>query len=422
MKHSLKKLLEPSLIFFFSLNVLLWDIQAPTYAYFDELNYIEAGKQFFGGLINLNWSQPPLAKFLIGLGVHWLGDNPLGWRFMSAVFGSATLVIMYCWARIIFRDRPFARAWAVLVFVLSLLNQVHYLQSRIALLDVFMFCFMVLGLCLFTWSYFIDGRKSILLLAGSALGLSIACKWPAVTALPFCVLAWTSRNFKNGRGPAVAQSLFYFVLVPVIVYFLSCASLVNMKNPSYAPVVTQSGNQYADLLPMQYEIFKAQSQFSNDSQPYTSHWLTWPLTLTPMWFDIQYAKGPAGEQQNSGILYMGNPLIMWGGLLAVIFCLWQGIVRRHSVALYIGGCYLSLWLSWALIPRKIGFYYYYYPASMILSLALAFTLRELKWPVKWVVAFVLATMAIFLFFFPTMTDESLDLNSFLLRAWLPGRI
>ena len=37
--------------------------------------------------------------------------------------------------------------------------------------------------------------------------------------------------------------------------------------------------------------------------------------------------------------------------------------------------YLSLFLAWAIIPRHVAFFYYYYPAGMVLSLALAYVAR-----------------------------------------------
>jgi DNA-binding PadR family transcriptional regulator len=46
--------------------------------------------------------------------------------------------------------------------------------------------------------------------------------------------------------------------------------------------------------------------------------------------------------------------------------------------------YSMFYLCWALIPRKISFYYYYYPAGMVLSFAICHTLWRLPAkPVKW---------------------------------------
>ncbi len=36
----------------------------------------------------IEWTHPPLAKLLIGGGILVAGDNPLGWRWVNALFGA----------------------------------------------------------------------------------------------------------------------------------------------------------------------------------------------------------------------------------------------------------------------------------------------------------------------------------------------
>ena len=78
---------------------------------------------------------------LIGVGVALFGDQPFGWRFMSALFGALRCSAMFLWALALFEEsRP-----ALWTAVLTGLDQIIYVQSRIAMLDVFMFAFLTLG-------------------------------------------------------------------------------------------------------------------------------------------------------------------------------------------------------------------------------------------------------------------------------------
>lgn len=67
--------------------------------------------------------------------------------------------------------------------------------------------------------------------------------------------------------------------------------------------------------------------------PYASRWYTWPITYHPVLFYSStdpypdYPGANCTSQSSScgmaAITDMGNPAIWWGGILALIFCVWQ---------------------------------------------------------------------------------------------------
>jgi len=77
------------------------------------------------------------------------------------------------------------------------------------------------------------------------------------------------------------------------------------------------------------------------------------------------------EPQRALSYLVGNPVVAWGGLAALIFCLW----RFWKTAALPEGLLLLLfaanYLQWAVTPEKGLFYYYYYPAVMFLGVAIA---------------------------------------------------
>src|SRR4051812_15778384 len=126
-------------LFLLGQAVFLPHISYPSGCSFDEVFYVPAARNFAIWAANTNRLHPPVGKYLIAIGIAVFGDQPFGWRVMSSVFGGLTLAGMYAWALAVFRRHEVA-VWVALV---ALTNQMLYVMSRTAQLDVFMFGFMV---------------------------------------------------------------------------------------------------------------------------------------------------------------------------------------------------------------------------------------------------------------------------------------
>jgi dolichyl-phosphate-mannose-protein mannosyltransferase len=150
--------------------------------------------------------------------------------------------------------------------------------------------------------------------------------------------------------------------------------------------------------------------------PYMSSWTGWALLKRPIWYAFeQEGTDPVWIK---GILLLGNPLIMWAGILAVGICTFDWIKTRHRASFLITYLYLALYLCWALIPRAVSFYYYYYPAGMILGLALSrmFELVEgsTKIP-RWI--FLICAFSLFVYFLPILSGWRIPLTSLYRYLW-----
>jgi predicted membrane-bound dolichyl-phosphate-mannose-protein mannosyltransferase len=75
---------------------------------------------------------PPLAKELMAVSIRVFGDVPLGWRYPSVLFGSLAIVAMYLCGLALFTAQGPAVASALIAFF----NQMVFVQSRIAMLDI----------------------------------------------------------------------------------------------------------------------------------------------------------------------------------------------------------------------------------------------------------------------------------------------
>lgn len=419
-----------TLLFLLSWNLLLIDISSPEYRYFDEVRYVSAANQLILGGVNENWSHPPLAKSLIGLGIRMFGDNPLGWRFMSSIFGSLIIVAMFVWGLIFFRSF----FDAAIVGLLTLFNQIHFIHARTAMLDVFMVGFIVLGLIAFTVIW-ISGvgisprlRKGLFFLCGTSLGLALSCKWAALLAAIFCFVLYLAKRDSQSWRRRLLLAMLGFVILPLVTYFLVCSLLLGKIHPEYAPPLSwnspkieMTAGRYSlqDLIPLQLDMIKAQMSYQDWGHPGASSWWTWPLMLRPLWYDIR-TRAPDGKM--AGVLCVGNPMIFWVGVIAVILCGFFWYSRCSQSAAFITLLFGSLWLTWSIVPRGGGYIYYYYPAAMVLSLAIVYAAIELKISVRWRIFYVLLCGASFAFFYPLLTGRFLSLEAFqlrlLFRSWM----
>jgi dolichyl-phosphate-mannose--protein O-mannosyl transferase len=416
-------LVTAALLFCFCQIFFLINIQFPKTPNFDEFHYVPSAKQFLAMTTNQNWEHPPLAKMLMAVGIGLWGDRPIGWRFMSTVFGSLTLVGMYLLAFVLFESE----ALALWVALLTLVNQLLYVQSRIGMLDTFMFAFLVWAMTAYcaTWMLKITPKQTRYLLAfsGSMFGLSIACKWFAIVPWIACLglmlvirllQKWeTFFNHPNERDWYRSQlwkevtwpyEVFALGILPLFFYFITFLPFFFIPGAASSPW---------DLIAMQTRMFDGQLRVVT-SHPYMSHWVDWPLIRRPIWYAFD-REGPA-QAWVRGVILLGNPWIMWSGLLALIYCLWGWIKKRDRAAFLIVFFYVTFLACWIVIPRKVEFYYYYYPAGMVLSLALAYVFFDTKKSElpRWI--FLGVAAGFFVYFFPILAAFRIPAEAF--RNWM----
>lgn len=151
---------------------------------FDETYYVGAartilelperpGWSYAGAQAGLdpNTEHPPLAKLIIAAGMLAFGDNPVGWRVASLLFGSLAILAMYALVR-----SAGGRAWLALAAAsLMALDNLYFVHGRIATLDIFVAVFMLTGV-----TVYLRGRP---LTAGLIIGIGACTKLVGMYAL-----------------------------------------------------------------------------------------------------------------------------------------------------------------------------------------------------------------------------------------------
>jgi len=88
-----------------------------------------------------SWVHPPLGKWMIAAGIKLFGYNPIGYRVSAALFGTAAVVITAGLALLLFNSV----LWAYVAGILLATESLNFVQSRVALLDIFLAFWVVLG-------------------------------------------------------------------------------------------------------------------------------------------------------------------------------------------------------------------------------------------------------------------------------------
>lgn len=424
-------------LFVFSQILFLINIQFPRTANFDEFHYVPSAKQFLELRENQNWEHPPLAKEIMAVGIGVFGDRPIGWRYMSTLFGSLTLVGMYLLALAILRN-PGSALWVAL---LTLVNQLLYVQARIGMLDTFMMAFIVWALACFCalWTYGrelgLREKRALLRLCGACLGFGVACKWFTVIPWALCIGSAIGigvlRRWKLRFGDPLPEDFFepeQWAEIPRREWWISLGLIpLAAYYVTFVPYFFVQGNHTTIpdvLFGMQAKMWDGQGRVVS-SHPYMSTWTQWATLKRPIWYAFD-REGTPPQTAVRGVILLGNPFVLWTGLLAIAYCFFSWLRTRRRDAFLILLMYGGLYFSWAIIPRKVNFFYYYYPAGMILCLALCYFFDRYErggtrrlWA-RW--AYLGIAAGFFIYFFPISAALRISPDRFRDWMWLSSWI
>lgn len=348
--------------------------------YFDEIYHARTAYEFIHHLSVYEWTHPPLGKVFIGLGILIFGMVPFGWRIVGTIFGIFMIPIIYLFAK-----RMLKYTWlAAAVCLLFTFDFMHFAQTRIATIDVYVTFFIML-MYYFMYKYyrlsFYDTplKKTLipLGLSGIFFGLGVASKWTGLyagagLAVIFFYTLYERYNeyriaMRNPRGTTNGIShkhitdsfkyntiftlgfcVVFFILIPICIYCLS-----------YIPYLqTPSGHGLKTIIDNANSMFTYHSKTVADStHPYSSHWFEWPIMYRPIW----YFSNTVSDGIKQGISSFGNPAVWWIGIGAVAYMTALAIViplkKRafYGVSKFVyGGLYALVFAIFCVIAAGVG--------------------------------------------------------------------
>ena len=309
-----------------------------------------------------NSEHPPLPKVIMSIGVLIFRDNGLGWRLPSVVLGVLGVVCVYGIALSIGATRRQAR---LATFVLAFDN-LYFIHSRIATLDIYMVSFCLLG----TFLYLRAQYEA----SGLAFGLATVCKVNGLLGVGALFLYELSTWFFNRSTARLTHSLRRLALLFVFWLLSSFFALgaldryyTEFKGPlEHVRYIFSYGTSLArevGVAPQGAESTPLQWWLNIKCFEYLGVWGT----------DLKGNQVPLASFQGCMNIYFVAcaPLALGFCLLHARTSKWARLCFCLFVANYVP--MLLVWIK----ARRISYLFYMLPSMPSISLAIACVSREL---------------------------------------------
>ncbi|GGO88443.1 dolichyl-phosphate-mannose--protein mannosyltransferase [Wenjunlia tyrosinilytica] len=414
---------------------------------------------------------PPVGKWMIAMGEWMFGLTPFGWRFVPALLGTLSVLMVCRIGRRLFRST----ALGCLAGALMAVDGLHFVMSRTALLDIVVMFWVVAAFgCLLvdrdkararlaralpnglpddeTASRLRLGVRPWRIAAGVCLGLAAGTKWNGLYVLmAFAVMTvlWDmgARRTAGARQPFRAAllrdaPLAFSSLVPVAIgvyiaswvgwfatgkgYFRDWANTHPSSLPGFLDPLRSLWHYHAQMYDFHTGLHTPHTYQSNP-------W-SWLLVGRPVSYFYESAKpgkdGCAGPGECAReVLAIGTPLLWWTSILALAYMLFRWALRRDWRAGAILCGVAAGYLPWFMYQSRTIFYFYAVVFVPFLCLAVAMAIGALVGSLRaserrrmWgsVAAGVLVLLIVwnFIYFFPLFTGDAIPMDAWRNRMWL----
>ncbi|MFE7315419.1 dolichyl-phosphate-mannose--protein mannosyltransferase [Streptomyces sp. NPDC057555] len=373
---------------------------------------------------------PPMGKWLIALGEWAFGMNPFGWRFMTALLGTLSVLLVCRIGRRLLRST----ALGCLAGALLAVDGLHFVMSRTALLDLIVMFWVLAGFgCLLVDrdrsrarlaaalptnaegltqpDAEVGGRLRLgwrpwRIAAGLCLGLSAATKWNGLyflAAFALMSVLWDmgARRTAGARHPFRAvlrrDALPAFgatVVVALATYLASWSGWIATKGGYYRDWATSpEGRDSAftwlpdwlrSLWHYQTEVYAFHTGLTTPHTYMSNPW-SWLVLGRPVSYFYEDPKAgqdgcTAAEGCAREVLALGTPLLWWAACFALLYVLWRWAFRRDWRAGAIACGVAAGYLPWFLYQERTIFLFYAVVFVPFLCLALAMMIGALIGP------------------------------------------
>ncbi|MFJ6528826.1 phospholipid carrier-dependent glycosyltransferase [Streptomyces longwoodensis] len=452
--------LGPLLVTLLAGAIRFWNLGSPKAVIFDETYYAKDAWALVHRGFEVNWDKnandlvlhsgghvtipsdaayvvhPPVGKYVIGLGELLFGFDPFGWRFMTAVLGTLSVLMLCRIGRRLFRSTFLG----CLAGGLMAVDGLHFVMSRTSLLDgVLMFFVLAAFGCLVVdrdrarerlaaaLPADADGRarpdpsvgdrlrlgwRPWRWAAGLMFGLAIGTKWNGLYIMvAFCLmtLLWDagSRKVAGARHPYLAvlkydTGLAFLATVPVAVavYLASWTGWIlspaDGKGGYYRnwAATDGKGGDWSWLFPdwwrslwhYEHEVYEFHTHLTSPHTYQSNPW-SWLVLGRPVsYFYESPSPGSdgcpvdAGEKCAREVLALGTPLLWWAGCFALLYVLWRWAFRRDWRAGAIACGIAAGYLPWFLYQERTIFLFYAVVFLPFLCLAVAMMIGAIVGP------------------------------------------
>ncbi|RMF67341.1 MAG: phospholipid carrier-dependent glycosyltransferase [Calditrichaeota bacterium] len=298
------------------------------------------------------------------------------------------------------------------------------MESRAGLINIFAVFFSLLAYDLFLRSRAPFPRKPRWLYlagAGAASGAAAAVKWIGAASLGVILLtyawSWLRRRRGNGRHLPLPDGFPRRIgrIHPALVLTCCVVLPAAVYAATFIPHLRQ--NHDYSFVELHKQMFGYHAHLQ-EGHHYASRWWSWPLALRPVSY---YWQVDEAEQQVSTILNLGNPILWWLSIPAVLVGVWFAVKKKSFPAQFCVLAFALHYLPFAFIGRAT-FSYHYMGALPFVFMLQGFILEKLWRAGGWrrELAFFTLLAAFFsaVYFYPVWTALPIPLGAFYQRMWL----
>ncbi|KUO18898.1 dolichyl-phosphate-mannose--protein mannosyltransferase [Streptomyces dysideae] len=437
-----------------------WNLGSPKAVIFDETYYAKDAWALVHRGFEVNWDKkandlilstnghvplptdaayvvhPPVGKYVIGLGELMFGFTPFGWRFMTALLGTLSVLMLCRIGRRVFRSTFLG----CLAGTLMAVDGLAFVMARTSLLDgVLMFFVLAAFGCLvidrdkareklatalpadaegrvrphaYTAENTTFGLRPWRWTAGLMLGLAIGTKWNGLyflAAFGIMAVLWDvgSRRVAGARRPHLAvvkhdlgPAVLATVPVAIVTYIVSWTgwilSATNGSGGYYRNWAATDGKDsswswlfpdwWRSLWHYEHQVYEFHVGLSSPHTYQSNPW-SWIVTGRPVSYFYESPSpgkdgcpADAGEKCAREVLAIGTPLLWWVAAFALLYVLWRWLFRRDWRAGAIACGIVAGYLPWFFYQERTIFFFYAVVFLPFLCLAVAMLLGAIVGP------------------------------------------
>lgn len=422
---------------------------------------------------------PPVGKWIIGLGELMFGFDPFGWRFMVAVLGTLSVLMLCRIGRRLFRSTFLGCLAGGLLAV----DGLHFVMSRTALLDLVLMFFVLAAFgCLLLdrdWARrrFADalpvdaegvlrpdtgiaeglrlGWRPWRIAAGLMLGLAFATKWNGLyilAAFGLLTVLWDVGARRTAGAVRPCQAVLKRDLLPAFVSTVPVAIgtyvaswtgwIVTDKGYFRDWAATQGQGGMWSWLPdwlrslwhYETEVYSFHVNLTSGHTYQSNPW-SWIVLGRPVSYFYEDPRGgtegctaaPADKCAQE-VLAIGTPLLWWAACFAILYVLWRWFFRRDWRAGAIACAIAAGWVPWFFYQERTIFLFYAVVFVPFLCLAVSMMIGAMLGPagsderrrtIGAVGAGVLVLLIVwnFIYFWPVFTGQTIPVGEWQDRMW-----
>lgn len=138
----------------------------------------------------------------------------------------------------------------------------------------------------------------------------------------------------------------------------------------------------------------------------------------PQWYLFGFDRA---TQTVAGMATIGNPLLWWAAVPALLATAWRAWRERKLELAYVAWLGAALWLAWAATARATTFMTYMLEALPFAAIAVALTLHAAVPPRAWrpvAAGYALAAALLLAWFHPLLTARPVSADRYVASMWL----